>query len=42
MYVNAETISVETVPGIWEGRIKESGGRSEFKNDVFDAVYEPL
>jgi hypothetical protein len=30
--------SVETVPGIMEGGMKESSGRGEFKNDIFDTL----
>jgi hypothetical protein len=37
MYVNAEMILVETVPGIREG-IKEINGRDEFKYDIFDTL----
>jgi hypothetical protein len=36
VYVNAKVVSVETVPGIWGGGIKERGGGGEFKYDIFD------
>jgi hypothetical protein len=36
MYINAKMIAVETVPGIGEGELKESGGGGEFKYDIFD------
>jgi hypothetical protein len=32
----------ETVPGIGQGRMKESSGGGEFKYDIFDTVLEPL
>jgi hypothetical protein len=38
MYVNAKMIPVETVSGIGEGSVKESGGGGEFKCDVFDTL----
>jgi hypothetical protein len=36
MYVNGKMIAVETVPEMGGGRIKENGGRGEFKYDIFD------
>jgi hypothetical protein len=38
MYVNARMITVETVPGIGEGRMKESCGGDEFKCDMLDTL----
>jgi hypothetical protein len=38
MNVNAKKITVETVPGIKEGRIKERSGGGEFKYDIFDTL----
>jgi hypothetical protein len=38
MYVNAEVIPVETIPGMGERRIKENGGGGEFKYDIFDML----
>jgi hypothetical protein len=36
MYVNAEMIPVETIPGIWGGgSIKENDRGGEFKYDIF-------
>jgi hypothetical protein len=35
MYVNGKMIFVESVPGIGGGRIKENGGRGEFKYGIF-------
>jgi hypothetical protein len=34
MYVNGKMISVETVPGMQGGEIKENGGGSEFNYDI--------
>jgi hypothetical protein len=31
-------ITVETIPGIQEGEIKESSGGSESKYDIFDVL----
>jgi hypothetical protein len=31
MYINAEMIPAETIPGTGEGRIKESSGEGDFK-----------
>jgi hypothetical protein len=42
VYVNAKMIPVETIPGISGGEIKENGGGSEFKYDIYDTVQEPL
>jgi hypothetical protein len=36
MYVNGKMISVETIPGMGEGGMKENGGRGEFMSDIFD------
>jgi hypothetical protein len=38
MYVNGKMISVETIPGIVGGSMKENGGRGEFKYDIFDIL----
>jgi hypothetical protein len=38
MYINGKMISVETVPVMGEGRIKQNGGGSEFKYDIFDIL----
>jgi hypothetical protein len=35
MYVNGNLISVENIPGMEEGRMKENGGESEFKYYIF-------
>jgi uncharacterized protein with ACT and thioredoxin-like domain len=35
MNVNGEKIPVETIPGMGEGRIKESSGGGEFKYGIF-------
>jgi hypothetical protein len=37
MYVNGKMISVETIPGMGTGRMKEND-RSEFKHDIFDIL----
>jgi hypothetical protein len=37
MYVNAKIIPVETVPGMWGGRMKDSVD-GEFKYDIFDTL----
>jgi hypothetical protein len=36
MYVNGKVILIETIPGMGGGGIKEKGGGSEFKYDIFD------
>jgi hypothetical protein len=36
MYVNANMIPVETVPGM--GGVKESSGGCKFKYDIFDTL----
>jgi hypothetical protein len=42
VYVNAEMISAETIPGI-RGRMKESSRGGElFKYDIFDTLLKPL
>jgi hypothetical protein len=38
MYVNGKIISVETIPGMRKGRMKENGGGSEFKHYIFDIL----
>jgi hypothetical protein len=38
MYVNPKIIPVQTVPGIWGGRIKESCGGDKFKYGIFDTL----
>jgi hypothetical protein len=38
VYVNAKMVSVETVPGIGGGGIKESSGGDEFMYDMFDTL----
>jgi hypothetical protein len=38
MYENGNMIPVETVPGMGGGEIKETGGKGEFKNDIFDVL----
>jgi hypothetical protein len=37
MYVNAKVIPVETSRN-WEGGMKESSGRGEFKYDIYDTL----
>jgi hypothetical protein len=34
MYVNGKMRPVETIPGMGEGSIKESGGGGEFNYDI--------
>jgi ssDNA-binding Zn-finger/Zn-ribbon topoisomerase 1 len=41
-YVNAKLIPVETILGIGERGIRESGGGCEFKYDIFDSLLELL
>jgi hypothetical protein len=38
MYINGKMISVEAVPGMGGGGLKEDGGRGEFKYDIFDIL----
>jgi hypothetical protein len=38
MFVNGKTIPVEILPRMKGGRIKENGGGSEFKYDIFDVL----
>jgi hypothetical protein len=38
MYVNAEMIPVETIPGMGRGGMKESCGRGEFNYDLFNTL----
>jgi hypothetical protein len=33
-----KTIPIETIPGMGERRIKENGGGSECKNNIFDIL----
>jgi hypothetical protein len=40
--VNAKMIPVETIPGMGEGRIKDSGKGGVFKYDIFDTLQELL
>jgi hypothetical protein len=42
MYVNAEMISVETVPVIRGGEDEGEWWRDKFKYDIFDTLQEPL
>jgi hypothetical protein len=42
VYVSGKMISVETIPGIKAGRMKEKGGGREFKYDIFYILYELL
>jgi hypothetical protein len=35
MYVNAKMISVQTIPGMGEGGVKENDGGCDFKYDIF-------
>jgi hypothetical protein len=36
--VNRKMRPVETIPGMGEGGIKETGRRSRFKYDIFDTL----
>jgi hypothetical protein len=38
MYVNRKMRPTETIPGIRGKKIKENGGGSEFKYDIFDTL----
>jgi hypothetical protein len=38
MYKNAKMRSVETIPGMGRGRIKENNGGGEFNYDVFQEL----
>jgi hypothetical protein len=38
MYVNGKIISVETIPGMVGGGIKEISGRGKLKYDIFDIL----
>jgi hypothetical protein len=38
MYSNRKMRSVETVPGMWGGVIKENGGGGELNIDIFDIL----
>jgi hypothetical protein len=42
IHVNGKMISVETVPGMRGGGIKENGGGGEFKCDIFDIFQDLL
>jgi hypothetical protein len=33
-----KVVSVETIPGMGGGGMKENGGRGEFKYDIFDIL----
>jgi hypothetical protein len=36
--VNGKMVTVETVPGMGRGRIKENGGGGELKYHIFDIL----
>jgi hypothetical protein len=38
MYINAEMVPVDTVPGIGGGKMEEFSGGDEFKYDIFDTL----
>jgi hypothetical protein len=38
MYINTKIIPAETLLGIGEGKLKESGRGSESKYDIFDTL----
>jgi hypothetical protein len=38
MYISEKMISVETIPGVGEGGMKENGRGGEFKYDTFDTL----
>jgi hypothetical protein len=38
MYGNGKMRSIETVPAMGGGRMKESSGRGEFLYDIFDIL----
>jgi hypothetical protein len=38
MHVNGKIIPLETIPGMYRGRVKENGGGSEFKYDIVDTL----
>jgi hypothetical protein len=38
MYVNGKMRTVESIPGIGGGVIKENGGRDKFKYDIFNIL----
>jgi hypothetical protein len=38
MYVNGKLRSVETMPGVGGGRIKENNWGDDFKYDIFDQL----
>jgi hypothetical protein len=42
MYVNGKMISVETIPGMGKGEMKENSGGCEFKYYIFDILQELL
>jgi hypothetical protein len=38
MHVNEKMRPVETVPGMWRGRLKENGRGVKFKYELFDIL----
>jgi hypothetical protein len=38
MYLNTKIVSVESIPGMGEEKIKENGGEGESKYDIFDTL----
>jgi hypothetical protein len=38
MCINGKNISVDIIPGMGEGWMKENGGGGEFKYDIFDIL----
>jgi hypothetical protein len=42
MYVNGQMISVEMIPGMGEGEMKENGRGGEFKYNILDIWQELL
>jgi hypothetical protein len=38
MYVNRKVISVETIPGMGAGEIKDKSRGGKFKYDIFDTL----
>jgi hypothetical protein len=38
MYVNEKLMSVETVPGMEEGGIRDNGRGGDLKYDIFDTL----
>jgi hypothetical protein len=35
VYIHAKMIPLETIPGMGQGRIKDSSGRGDFKYSIF-------